>query len=112
MQRCHSLRTIIILVLLVDLYITDGYIGGEVKAFLETKIELLFWFFNRKNIPKEIEIWQTSKTWPFSCIGFEANLPSFPGIDHILENVTDIVFNIVFMHYVINSFGKNKGYLS
>ncbi|XP_025090177.1 nucleoporin-like protein 2 [Pomacea canaliculata] len=33
-----------------------------------------------KNIPKEIEIWQTSKTWPFSCIGFEANLPSFPDI--------------------------------
>ncbi|XP_076437674.1 uncharacterized protein LOC143276900 [Babylonia areolata] len=31
-----------------------------------------------KSLPKEMEVWQTSKMWPFSCFSLEKELPSLP----------------------------------
>ena len=49
------------------------------QTFCEQYLQQVAFLLCRKSLPKEMEIWQTSKMWPFSCFSLEKEIPCLPG---------------------------------
>ena len=57
----------------------------------------MYFLANSNGLPDEMDRWEKTKMWPFSCVSVEKDLPSLPGNSIPLYNTFSQ------MHYIIKT---------